>query len=99
MVDIANEHHVPTFSQSGPREVRLGIMVSLSRANYRYVGEFHADTIARVFNGAKPNQLEQVFEEPPKVAINLRTAEIVGFDPPVVLLGAADEIFQEIPKE
>ena len=99
VVDIANEHHVPTFSQSGPREVRLGIMVSLSRAGYRYVGEFHADTIARVFNGAKPNQLEQVFEEPPKVAINLRTAELVGFDPPVVLLGAADEIFQEIPKE
>ncbi len=99
VVVLANQHHVPTFSQSGPGEVRLGIMVSLSRAGYRYVGEFHADTIARVFNGARPNQLKQVFEEPPKVAINLKTAELVGFDPPVVLLGAADEIFNEIPNQ
>ena len=44
-----------------------------------------------------PNELEQLFEEPPKIAINLKTAELVGFDPPVVLLGAADEIFEDIP--
>ena len=96
LVRIANEHHVPTFSQAGPGEVELGIMVSLSQAGFRYVGEFHAETIARIFNGAKPNDLEQLFEEPPKIAINLKTAELVGFDPPVVLLGAADEIFHEI---
>ena len=49
-----------------------------------------------MFNGAFPNQLHQLFEEPPKIAINLKTAELIGFNPPVVLLGAADEIFQSI---
>ena len=97
LVQIANKHHVPTFSQAGPEEVQLGIMVSLSQAGFRYVGEFHAETMAKIFNGAKANQLAQLFEEPPKIAINLKTAELVGFDPPVVLLGAADEIFHEIP--
>ena len=52
--------------------------------------------MANVFNGAKPRQLPQVFEGPPKVAINLKTAQIIGFDPPMVLLGAADEIYKEI---
>ena len=50
-----------------------------------------------MLNGAKPNQIVQLFEEPPKIAINLKTAEIIGFNPPILLLGATDEIFHEIP--
>ena len=96
LIAIANEHKIPTFSQTGSREVALGVLMSLSRAAYRYVGEFNAATMAKVMNGAKPNQIDQLFEEPPKIAINLRSAEIIGFDPPVVLLGAADEIFNQI---
>ncbi|MCP5125628.1 MAG: ABC transporter substrate-binding protein [Gammaproteobacteria bacterium] len=96
MVEIANQHHIPTFSQAGSAEVKWGFLLSLSQAGFRYVGEFQAKVIAKVLNGAKPNQLSQLFEEPPKIAINLRTAEIIGFDPPIVMLGAADEIFNTI---
>lgn len=96
LVKIANEHRIPTFSQSGSEEVKNGFFVSISQAGFKYIGEFHAQTIAKVFNGAQPNQLDQLFQEPPKIAINLKTAELIGFDPPVVLLGAADEIFKEI---
>ncbi|MEM7209218.1 MAG: ABC transporter substrate binding protein [Pseudomonadota bacterium] len=96
LVDIANRNNVPTFSQSGSEEVGYGFLASLSRAGGRYVGEFHAQIIAKVFNGAKPNDLNQHFREPPKIALNLKTAEIIGFDPPVVLLGAADELFNDI---
>ena len=98
LVKIANEHKIPTFSQSGSEEVKDGFFVSLSQAGFKYIGEFHAETFAKVFNGAKPNQLDQLFQEPPKIAINMKTAEIIGFDPPVVLLGAADEIYRTIQK-
>ena len=96
LVKIANEHKIPTFSQSGSEEVKYGFFVSISQAGFKYVGEFHAMTFAKVFNGAKPNQLDQLFQEPPKIAINLKTAEIIGFDPPLVLLGSADEIYKDI---
>lgn len=96
LVEIANEHKIPTFSQSGAREVSYGVLASLSRAGYKYVGRFHAETIAKVLNGAQPNQLNQLYEEPPKIALNLKTAEIIGFDPPIVLMGATDEFFEEI---
>ncbi|MCB1743902.1 MAG: ABC transporter substrate-binding protein, partial [Gammaproteobacteria bacterium] len=96
LVAVANEHSIPTFSQQGSDDVKQGVLASLSKAEYRYIGEYHAKTFAQVFNGAKPNQLAQLFEEPPKMAINLKTAEIIGFNPPVVLLGAADEIFEDI---
>jgi ABC-type uncharacterized transport system substrate-binding protein len=96
LVKIANSHQVPTFSQSGSEEVKYGFLASISKAGYKYIGEFHAETIAKIFNGAKPRQLPQLFEEPPKIAINLRTAEVIGFNPPVDILLAADEIFQDI---
>lgn len=96
LVKIVNQHEIPTFSQSGSEEVRNGFLLSISKVNFYYVGRFYAETMAKIFNGAKPRQLDQVFEHPPKIAINLKTAEIIGYDPPLDVLGAADEIFQEI---
>lgn len=98
LVEIANTHKIPTFSQSGSQEVQYGLFLSISHANFKYIGQYHAKLMAKVFNGAKPRQLEQIFEGPPKVAINLKTAQLIGFDPPMVLLGAADEIFKKIKK-
>lgn len=96
LVAIANDGLIPTFSQSGSEEVKRGFLLSISQAGFKYVGQYYAETIAKIFNGARPAQLDQVFEGPPNIAINLRTASTIGFDPPVDTLGAADEIFQEI---
>ncbi len=93
---IANAAKIPTFSQAGSDEVKKGVLLSVSTAGFKYVGKFYAETIARIFNGARPRELDQLFEDPPKIAINLKACELVGFDPPVDVLGAADEIFQEI---
>ncbi len=91
-----NKHKLPTFSQLDSREVRIGALLSISRAGFKYIAKFHAETIAKIFNGAKPRDLEQVFEDPPRIAINLQAAQIIGYDPPVDLLGAADEIYEQI---
>jgi ABC-type uncharacterized transport system substrate-binding protein len=96
IVDMATSQRIPTFSQSGSEEVKSGILACLSQAGFKYVGQFHAETFAKVFNGAKPNYLDQVFEEPKKIAINLKTAVAIGYDPPIEVLGAADEIYEEI---
>jgi ABC-type uncharacterized transport system substrate-binding protein len=96
LVTIVNSHGIPSFSQSGSHEVKWGFLMSISQASYKYIGEFYAKTIAKVFNGAKPRDIDQVFEEPPKIAINLKTAEVIGYNPPVDVMLAADEIFQEI---
>lgn len=90
------EHDVPTFSMAGSDEVRHGVLLSIAQAGFKYVGDFHARTIAKILNGASPRKLTQVFEAPPKIAINLKTAERIGFDPPVDILLAADEIYENI---
>ena len=96
LVEITNSNKIPTFSQSGSDEVKEGFLLSQSHSGFKYVGLFHAQTIGKVFNGASPRQLTQIFEGPPKIAINLKTAEIIGFNPPMILLGAADEIYNSI---
>ena len=87
------EYKVPTFSQSGSQEVQHGVLLSIARAGFKYIAGFHAQTIAKIFNGAKPRDLDQLFQDPPRIAINTRTAQIIGYDPPAEIVNMADEIY------
>lgn len=91
-----NAKKIPTFAQGLSEEVEHGVLLSISLADFSYIGDYYAGTIARIFNGAKPRQLTQVFQNPPKIAINLKTAQLIGYDPSVDIVGAADEIYTEI---
>jgi len=91
-----NEHRIPTFSQRGSRDVRYGVLLSIATASLKYAAGFHAEVMAKIFNGAKPRDLGQIYESPPKIAINLVTAQTIEWDPSVDILGAADEIYQTI---
>jgi ABC-type uncharacterized transport system substrate-binding protein len=95
LVAMFNDRQIPTFSQYGSKHVEQGILMSISRSDLSFVGEFYADTIGQILNGTKPRAINQIFEAPPKIAINLNTARMIGYDPPIDVLSAADEIFQE----
>lgn len=90
------QYRVPSFSQGASDEVEHGVLFSISLAKFKYVGLFYAQTIAKIFNGHKPRDLPQLFQSPPKIAINLATAQRIHYDPPIDILGAADEIYQDI---
>ena len=89
---------MPSFSQAGSEEVMYGVLLSIAQAGMKYIGEYHAKIMGQILNGAQPRKLSMVFEEPPKIAINLKTAELIDFDPPVDILMAADEIYEDIQK-
>ncbi len=85
------DHKIPTWSQRGPVEVRHGVLLSISRAGFRAVGRYHADIMVRILNGAHPGALDQIFEDPKRIAINLNTASMIDFEPPRGLMKVADE--------
>jgi ABC-type uncharacterized transport system substrate-binding protein len=87
-------HKIPTWSQRGPQEVRHGVLLSISRKGFGAVGLYHAFIMARIFNGAKPGDLNQIFEDPKHIAINLKTATAISFNPPKGLLKVADTIYK-----
>jgi ABC-type uncharacterized transport system substrate-binding protein len=86
----------PSFSQSGPREVKYGALMSMTDVSYREVGIFHASTMAKVFNGAKPRQLNQEFPNPYRLAINVETERQIGFHFPDSILMMVDEVYTDI---
>ncbi len=91
-----NERKLPTFSMKGADEVQHGVLMSISQANFKDAGEFHAEVMAKILNGATPRTINQIWQAPPKIALNLKEAQIIGFDPPVDVLMASDEIFESI---
>ena len=94
IAQILRHAHIPSFAMLGSEYVEQGILLSLAQADYTYVGLFYAENIARIFNGAQARQLHQIWMDPQKLAINLYTARLIGFDPPVDVLLAADEVFE-----
>jgi ABC-type uncharacterized transport system substrate-binding protein len=89
------QHRIPTWSQRGPIEVRHGVLLSVSRGGFQAVGRYHAEVMAKILNGASPGSLNQIFEDPKKIAINLKTAEVIGLKVPTGLIQAADEIYEK----
>ena len=100
LADVAIKRRIPTFSQSGSEEVKYGLLMSLSPNSHRHVGLFEAAVMAKVLNGAKPRKLTQIFEEPSLLAINLKTAELIGFYENLTLsvLASSDEFYREIAR-
>ncbi|MCV6639449.1 ABC transporter substrate binding protein [Candidatus Albibeggiatoa sp. nov. NOAA] len=95
LLDILNEAGIYTFSQTGSEHVRVGALMSIALVSYKGVGRFHAETMAKILNGAKPRELSQIYSDSMNIAINLDTAKEVGFDPPISLLGATDELYSK----
>ncbi|NJL59276.1 MAG: hypothetical protein HC887_06145 [Desulfobacteraceae bacterium] len=99
ILPIMNARKVPVFSQAGSDEAKQGALLSISSsANVKSYGKCHAETIARIINGAKPRELDQVCEAPAKIAFNAATAMIIGLKPEVynMLSQTAEELYQEI---
>jgi ABC-type uncharacterized transport system substrate-binding protein len=94
VAELFRHAKIPSFSMQGAEEVKAGILMSMAQADFSYIGMFHAETIARVFNGAKPRQLTQIWADPEKIVLNFKTTRIIGFNPPVDILLAADEVYE-----
>ena len=95
-ISVINSRKVPTFSQVGQSHVKYGALMSISRANFKYLGDFHAQVIGRSLNGAKPSSQSFIFEEPVKLAINIETSTLIDWDIPLSVIAIADEIYQKI---
>lgn len=70
--------------------------MSISNSGFKYVGKFHAGVIAKVLNGADPGQLSQIYEGPTRIAVNLKTSDIIERPISENLLKVTDNIYTTI---
>lgn len=70
---------IPSFSQSGMDETRLGVLMSLAQHSFDSEGVCSAEAISAVMKGAKPREVSQHFTGPLGLAINLKMAMLVFY--------------------
>lgn len=80
LADIANSHRIPSFCQTGIDGVKQGLLMTVSLANFKHLGEFEAVTAAKIMNGAPPGGLTMYAKVLYKWEINFETAEKIGLD-------------------
>jgi len=91
------DYDIPTWALDGSELVKHGVLMSISDVTTdRARGLWYAEAIGRILNGARPRDLDQVFESPKTIAINLEAASLIGYDPPSSILLVADEIYESI---
>ncbi len=87
---------IPSFSQSGLMETKLGVLMSVAQNSFANEGMHGAEAVLGVIEGASPRSLPQVFEGPLGLAINLEMAILIGWMPSFEVLATADIVYQEI---
>ncbi len=87
---------LPTFSQNGPAETRLGVLMSLAEDDFARSGLFEAEVVRELLRGRKPREISQIYVAPLTLALNLKMALAIGWNPPFEVLAAVDELYDQI---
>ena len=96
VVRILGKYKKPSFALEGTIRVKQGILFGISMAGITRSGIYNAKKITKIFGGAKPRDLPQLFENLPSIAINLKTASQIGYDVKIDLIAGSDEIYTDI---
>ena len=86
---------VPTFAQEGTNLVREGVMLGMSGDNVKEEGFFAAEALEKILGGALPRSLPQRYQSGTSLAVNLRTAVLIGWNPPMEVLAVLDEVYRD----
>ena len=93
IVKILDDEKIPSFALEGSIRVKNGILFSLASSGMIRSGIYTAGKAVQIFSGTSPRSLDQRFESVPSAAINLATAEKIGFEIPVDIIINSDEVY------
>ena len=96
LMDKLIKYKVPTFARDGSSYVKAGALMGFSSMDFASIGDFLAGMAIQIFNGVLPRKVNMIDRPSPKIAVNLETAIKIGFDFPVTILIASDEIYDKI---
>jgi ABC-type uncharacterized transport system substrate-binding protein len=96
LLDPIIAHQRPSFSQTGPDDTRLGVLLSMGETDFINSGRFEAEALKKILNGATPRSINQLYLPPLTMALNLKMARLIGWTPPFEVLAAMDELYNKV---
>ncbi|MEF3696961.1 ABC transporter substrate-binding protein [Desulfolutivibrio sp.] len=94
--------NIPTFAMGTLYEVNAGAMMSMAQPDFRYAGDFYAETMARILRGERPRDISQILLDPQDVRVNIAVAKRIGFHLPVDIISDAQEtlsVIEDYPEQ
>ena len=91
------DRELPSFSLMGRAELESGILMASGGREedaVRYARRL-ALNVQRIILGDEPGQIDVRVEEPQRLAINMRTANAIGFYPRYAVLSDAEQLYAE----
>lgn len=84
---------MPVFVQSGDNFVEDGCLLTVQILDPSDVGRFVANAIGKMFNGAKPSEVRQVYISTPYLILNMDSVKRLGIVPPFEMLISCEKIY------
>ncbi len=95
LLTLLNTHKIPTFARQGHIQVHAGALMGFS-IDFKTVSQFLASHIIKILEGELPRSLPMVDNVLSSIVVNLAVARKIEFQPSVELIGASNEIYEEI---
>jgi len=95
LLTLLHTHKIPTFARQGPIQVKAGALMGFS-VDFKIVSRFIASHIIRILEGELPRSLPMVDNVLSSIVVNLAVARKIEFQPSVELIGASNEVYEEI---
>lgn len=93
MIELCTARGIPIFVQSGDNFVEAGCLMTVQIIDSADVGRFVANTIGKVLNGAKPEELLQTYVSTPYLVLNLDACKALEIDLPFEMLVSCEKIY------
>lgn len=93
VVALLVKHGVWSYSLAGPAFTSRGILLGAGEETLESYGLFEADVLRRVIDGDMPREISQIFVQPNKLSLNLRTAMQMGWHVPFGLLVSVEKTY------
>jgi ABC-type uncharacterized transport system substrate-binding protein len=93
LLEIFYNKGIPVFSQVGGNEIYNTLFATST--DYEQIGSYGASIIADVLNNVNPKDINQEFQDIPKIIINLDIANKINYKPDIKLLLIADKIIHK----
>ncbi len=87
---------IATFARNGSKDIMAGVLMGFSTIDLKSRGEFLAQMIVKILEGAQPRSLNMVDTGIPKISFNMAVAHEIAVNPPLDFLSATDELYQKI---
>ena len=75
IANMLKKHNIPSFTQMGGDDIKNGILMGVIDMDRRMIGRYYVDVMAQMFNGILPRCINQIYNNPLKIEINVTTAK------------------------